>query len=284
MKKIFACVLALFIVASLSMTAFAADFSTGADAELESIADEIVVVVNDLYGEIITDKDIDFSDALKVYVDTNVFELSTNSASEIKNTLEAGNYIYLLPIKTGKGIVVVNIQKGLPLSEHAKEVLTEKEQQEVLENVGKWVISSATLYNSQDTAYNYSATLSKKVGEIPDGTLLVGSLPIFEDVVALIPDSNGLVEKIVPLTNTSYDLGAISNSRNSSEIYDYSTIKAYANSLPEGNPNLAGGGADVQVPEPQAGMIFVVAAVIIVCGGAAMILYKNKKNKSGGSV
>lgn len=45
--------------------------------------------------------------------------------------------------------MVVNFQKGLPLSENAKAILSEEEQQEVLDNAGKWVISSLALYKME---------------------------------------------------------------------------------------------------------------------------------------
>ena len=112
-----------------------------AESELSNISDKIVTAVNDVYSDkniSITAEDINYDSAFKIYVDTNVFKLSTNVAGEIENALENGNYIYLLPIDTVNGTVVVNFQKGLPLSENAKAILSEEEQQEVLDNAGKW--------------------------------------------------------------------------------------------------------------------------------------------------
>lgn len=281
MKKIFACLLALSVLVSLSTSALAADFSQDAEVELCNLTEEIIATVSELYGEEITSNDIDFTNAFKVYVDTNVFDLPTNDASEIEDALESGNYIYLLPISVDKGTIVVNIQKGLPLSDNAKAVLTEEEQQEVLNNVGKWIASSITLYDLGNNSYDYAYVLSRKVNKIPDGTLLVGSLPIFEDVVALVPNSEGDIEKIVPVTNTSYSLGQMSNSRNSSEVYDYSTVKEYAKELPAENTNLAGGIVNENVATSQSGVFFSIA-LLVVCGGVAMLLIKNKKSKSGG--
>lgn len=136
MKKIITCLLTLSMMFMFSATAFASDFSGNAESELSNISDKIVTAVNDVYSDkniSITAEDINYDSAFKIYVDTNVFKLSTNVAGEIENALENGNYIYLLPIDTVNGTVVVNFQKGLPLSENAKAILSEEEQQEVLQ-------------------------------------------------------------------------------------------------------------------------------------------------------
>ena len=134
MKKIITCLLTLSMMFMFSATAFASDFSGNAESELSNISDKIVTAVNDVYSDkniSITAEDINYDSAFKIYVDTSVFKLSTNVAGEIENALENGNYIYLLPIDTVNGTVVVNFQKGLPLSENAKAILSEEEQQEV---------------------------------------------------------------------------------------------------------------------------------------------------------
>jgi hypothetical protein len=236
--------LSLVMTFAFLATAFAADFSDNAESDLKSISNEIVTTVNELYGDennIITAADIDYKKAFKVYVDTDVFKLSTNNASELESTLESGNYIYVLPISTNNGTIVANIQKGLPLNDNARAVLTKEEQQEVLSKVGQWVVSSVAFYNSGDTRYDYSNSLSDKVGDIPDGTMLVGSLPIFHDVVALIPGDDGMVESLVPVTESTYEAEQISKAENSSNVYDYQQVKEYASQLPTENSDLAGG-------------------------------------------
>lgn len=244
MKKIITCLLTLSMMFMFSITAFASDFSGNAESELGNISDKIVTAVNEVYSDksiSITAEDINYGRAFKVYVDTNVFELTTNIASEIENTLENGNYIYLLPIDTVNGTVVVNLQKGLPLSENAKAILSEEEQQEVLDNVGKWVVSSLALYKNGNLNYDYEKTLSSIIDEIPADTILVGGLPIFQDVVALIPNSDGVLEGIVPVTATVYDEDLVTYARSGSMIYDYEQIKEIANGLPEANSDMAGG-------------------------------------------
>ena len=244
MKKIITCLLTLSMMFMFSATAFASDFSGNAESELSNISDKIVTAVNEVYSDkniSITAEDINYDSAFKIYVDTNVFKLSTNVAGEIENALENGNYIYLLPIDTVNGTVVVNFQKGLPLSENAKAILSEEEQQEVLDNAGKWVISSLALYKNGNSNYDYEKKLSSIIDEIPADTILVGGLPIFQDVVALIPNSDGVIEEIVPVTATAYDENLVTYARSNSVIYDYEQVKEIANDLPEANSDMAGG-------------------------------------------
>lgn len=244
MKKIITCLLTLSMMFMFSATAFASDFSGNAESELSNISDKIVTAVNDVYSDkniSITAEDINYDSAFKIYVDTNVFKLSTNVVGEIENALENGNYIYLLPIDTVNGTVVVNFQKGLPLSENAKAILSEEEQQEVLDNAGKWVISSLALYKNGNSNYDYEKKLSSIIDEIPADTILVGGLPIFQDVVALIPNSDGVIEEIVPVTATDYDENLVTYARSNSAIYDYEQVKEIANDLPEANSDMAGG-------------------------------------------
>lgn len=240
MKRALMCLLSIVTVISLATSAYAMGFSGEASSELNDMTDKIIFAVDELFGEHLTEDDIDYESAYKVYVDTNVFELSSNHTSEIEASLENGNYIYILPIQIGHDTIVVNIQKGLPLTEKAKAVLTEEEQQEVLENVDKWVISSVALCEG-DSYVDYLEVISDRLGYIPDGTLLVGSLPIFRDVVALIPDNEGFVESIVPVTRTPYNLGTMDKSRSSTGVFDYSDVKAYANELPAPEPGEYGG-------------------------------------------
>lgn len=280
MKKILTCLLSLSMVFAFSATAFAADSTNNAESELNSISDNIVITVNELYGNnssTITADDINYNKAVKVYVDTNVFELSTNKASEIETTLENGNYIYLLPIEVNNGTVVVNIQKGLPLSDNAITVLTQKEQQEILDNVGKWVVSSTAFYDSGNKNYDYLNTLSNVIGEIPEGTILVGSLPVFHDVVALVPNDEGTIESLIPVTNTVYDESSVKHVRNSDNVYNYEQIKEYANKLPAEDSNMAGNAGMIPTTNYQI-IIISVFALLSVGGILFTFTVKNKKS------
>ena len=279
MKRMFVFLSTLLIVFAFSISAFASDLSSNVENEVMDISDEIVTVVNEIYENRdikVTSEDIDYSKAYKVYVDTNIFRLSTNKADKIKETLETGNYIYLLPIDVSDGTIVVNLQKGLPLSENSKKVLSLEEQQEVLDNVGKWIVSSVYFYENGNLNFDYERKLKSLIGVIPEDTMLVGSLPIFEDVVALIPNEDGIIESIVPLSTLTKEKDLINYStKNNSYIYSYKQIKEIANDLPDADPNIAVEAANIEIDINYIMIAFsVVLALVIV---AYMFYLKKKK-------
>lgn len=278
MKRMFVFLSTLLIVFAFSISAFASDLSSNVENEVMDISDEIVTVVNEIYENRdikVTAEDIDYSKAYKVYVDTNIFRLSTNKADKIKETLETGNYIYLLPIDVSDGTIVVNIQKGLPLSENSKKVLSLEEQQEVLDNVGKWIVSSVYFYENGNLNFDYERKLKSLIGVIPEDTMLVGSLPIFEDVVALIPNENGIIESIVPLSTLTKEKNLINYStKNNSYIYSYKQIKEIANDLPDADPNIAGEAANI---ETDINYIMIAFSVVLTLVIVAYMFYLKKK-------
>lgn len=278
MKRIFVFLSILLIVFVFSNSAFASDLSGNVEIEVMDISDEIVRVVNEIYenkGIKVKAEDIDYSKAYKVYVDTNIFRLSTNKADKIKETLEKGNYIYLLPIDVSDGTIVANLQKGLPLSENSKKVLSLEEQQEVLDNVGKWIVSSVYFYENGNLKFDYERKLKSLIGVIPENTMLVGSLPIFEDVVALIPNEDGIIESIVPLSTLTKEKDLINYStKNNSYIYSYKQIKEIANDLPYADPNIAGEAANI---ETDINYIMIAFSVVLMLVIVAYMFYLKKK-------
>ena len=278
MKRMFVFLSTLLIVFAFSISAFASDLSSNVENEVMDISDEIVTVVNEIYENRdikVTAEDIDYSKAYKVYVDTNIFRLSTNKADKIKETLETENYIYLLPIDVSDGTIVVNLQKGLPLSENSKKVLSLEEQQEVLDNVGKWIVSSVYFYENGNLNFDYERKLKSLIGVIPEGTMLVGSLPIFEDVVALIPNEDGIIESIVPLSTLTKEKDLINYStKNNSYIYSYKQIKEIANDLPDEDPNIAGEAAKI---ETDINYIMIAFSVVLTLVIVAYMFYLKKK-------
>lgn len=280
MKRIFVFLTTLLIVLVFSISAFASDLSSNVENEVMDTSDEIVRVVNEIYenkGIKVTVEDIDYSKAYKVYVDINIFRLSTNKADKIKETLENGNYIYLLPIDVSDGTIVADLQKGLPLSENSKKVLSLEEQQEVLDNVGKWIVSSLYFYENGNLNFDYESKLKSLIGVIPEDTMLVGSLPIFEDVVALIPNEDGIIESIVPLSTLTKEKDLINYStKNNPYIYSYRQIKEIANDLPDADPNIAGEAANI---ETDINYIMIAFSVVLTLVFLAYMFYKKRKNK-----
>lgn len=107
---------------------------------------------------------------------------------------------------------------------------------------------------------------------------MVGGLPIFQDVVALIPNSDGVIEEIVPVTATAYDENLVTYARSNSVIYDYEQVKEIANDLPEANSDMAGGTDVKDVDHSQVTYArFIWGILALSVFGCAFFLFQEEK-------
>lgn len=194
-------------------------------AQLEAQRQKTADTLNDLYaGSLprpVAAEDVDPTEGFVIFVDTNVFALDTDSMDTVRAALERGNFICLLPLRIGNVTLSANFQVGLPLRPDAP--FTGEERREVLENVGKWIASAYALYETD--APDYYAALRARLGEVPDGTLLVGSLPFFRDTAALVPDGEGNVSKIVRLGSWLESEDLLRDAAISESVYDYAKVR-----------------------------------------------------------
>lgn len=113
---------------------------TEPDNDLSVLTEEIVTACNDLFSDKlsreITENDVDFNNAFKIYVGTNLFKTDVDDIGEIPTSFRGDDYIYELPIYLDGNTLIVNIAKGQSLNENAE--FTDEERQEILDNVGKW--------------------------------------------------------------------------------------------------------------------------------------------------
>lgn len=236
MKKLLSLLICLVLCCSFSISALAA---TDSEDSLEELSTEIVTMANNLYGEnlnrAVVETDIDFELAQKIFTDTNIFELDTTSYTEISEILNNGTYIYELPIYVGNDTIIVNIQKGLPLNPDAD--LTTEERAEVLNNVGKWIVSAMFYY--KDTTIDYGAQIASAIDEAATNVLLVGSLPYFKTAVAITANEQGEIDTLIPLSSP-FGTNINTFSANKSSVYEYSEIRDYVNHLPADEENLTG--------------------------------------------
>ncbi|MCL2815625.1 MAG: hypothetical protein FWD23_13575, partial [Oscillospiraceae bacterium] len=125
-------------------------------SEFENLKDDIVWRVNiiyerqnendkTLYGvKPITEDNIDFAKSYKTYLD---FWTGIESAESLKAHLEKCGYYWSVPVTTGKAYYIVNIEKGLPLSDERK-----------------WIIGSIGYFFDELTPYEYLQKYSDDSG------------------------------------------------------------------------------------------------------------------------
>jgi hypothetical protein len=273
MKKLLILLISILMIASLSVPAFAVS------DDLSDLTDVIISTVNDLLDDslsrAVTTSDLDYDKAFKIYIGVDVFKLDTNNIHEIEAALSGGKYIYEVPLYIDGGTVIVNLSKGLPLKEDTN--LPEEAQQKILANVGKWQVTGV---KHSPRTIDYFNDVSQEVGEVPDGTILVGSLPYFRYAVALLPDESGEVQGLVPLSRIPSEEEISAFRINSDQkVYDYSQIKAYVNQLPTPNPDEAGGYGSQDVSSPDGisvSYMLVIGVLAAAVVGIAVIVYRKK--------
>ncbi len=275
MKKISVFLISALLLLSMVTTAFAT--SNGDD--LSELTDEIITITNDLFSNElsreITVDDINYNDAFKIYVGTNIFETNITSVDEIPAVFGDDGYIYELPIYVGDDTIIINIAKGQPLNENVE--MTESETKNILDSVGNWQATAIKHYNNE--IVDYSNELQAKTGAITENSVLVGGLPHFVYAVALLPDEQGNIENLVPLS----DVPGVENIRSFSTIsenaYDYNEIKEYINELPPIPEGQAGayGFLDTSSSENTNDTYIVLIGTTILLFGVGTTIIINKK-------
>lgn len=282
MKKIYAILIAISVVLGMANPTNAA---ANVNDDLSGLVKEIMDTSNDLYQDKlsreVTEADIDFGSAYKIYVGTNIFKADIESVEEIPEAFGDTGYIYELPIYIDSSTLIVNIAKGEPLNESAE--FTEEERENILNNVGKWQVTAIKYYENE--IINYASELEGIIGYIEEDAVLVGGLPRFRYAVALLPNDSGLIDGLVPLSDVP-GLENINSLRSDSDnIYNYNEVKEYINQLPEPADDEAGAyGFLDNIPVQTSYNYFPIifgAIILVVVGSVVAIRYRNK-NVAGG--
>ena len=284
MKKI---IIFLFSICLLLITPIIVFAENKKEDDLTVLADEIIRTTNDLYKDKlpreVTENDLDFENVFKIYIGVNIFSKDIDLIKDIPKIFGADGYIYELPIYLDNNTVIVNISKGQPLNENVE--FTGEERSNILKGEGKWQVTAIKYYENKTV--DYRTELKKRLGTVPEDTVLVGELPYFRYAVALIPNTDGRIEGIVPLSDVPgvekiKDLRVKANKMETDDMYDYQNIKEYINELPKILGDEAGPYGFLDVAKPNLSknnnsvVLFLFVGVIFVCG-IAIFLYKNKK-------
>jgi hypothetical protein len=216
-----------------------------------------------------TADNIDYSKAFKVYVDKNIFEISTNNFDEIIEVLEnTGNFIYEVPVVVDGHYFIANIQRYIPLSNESREILSDTE---IAEHESKasnnWVVSAISIYETESEYLTYIERMtadSELTGN--EKSLLIGGLPGFREAVVITSGENGNLDKIIPAFPDMVEWERLGLSELSNETaLDYETFKVAAN-------NMSG--------IPAALLPIVIILIVVMFAGCIFIILRRKKIKS----
>lgn len=253
-KTLVYCIMVTVIFLTCSASAFAAEINNQtklpSDMDTKKLTGEIVDMMNNgtFSKEIprqIDSKDVDFSKAFKIYIDTDIFALKTNNFNEVQATLEKGTYIFYVPIYFENGdVYLFDICRPNPLPSNANELMTPEMIKEYQSTVGKWSVIGMEQYLAKENPFpDYYASLKSVIDKSGTLPLLVGSLPYFRLVVAVFPDKEGNIDELYPYTPAAVDWERLGlDQKKVGEGYDYNTVKEAINANPPRNDGLNGGG------------------------------------------
>ncbi len=284
MKKYLGLLLALVVFWGLPVFTSAAEEPQIANSNLISSSDydEIILLEDRVQGVIesaIYENNfeysgpvtIDFSNAFKIYVDTNIFKLQNNKDT-VLNALENGTYIWIYPFSVGEHTINVNISKGLPLDPEVAPYLTEEQQQEVIDNTGKWFVSGYSIKNN-NMDYIQQTKEIKLAENDTDDFVFVGGLPGFRQPVAVSFDETEMVS-VIPLSSPVN----IQTKSNSSKILDYEAAAQLSAQYEANSSNKAGGYMGESSSGHSLQFLYWLIPTIIVAGAVACFLLIRRKH------
>lgn len=202
-------------------------------AEIETLCkkDAFMETVEMVLGEqgITFDDNIslDWSDLIIVYSEEELFSLNTTDKSAITAELESGDYCYVTSAFYDDIEIEITFSKGREAKEGIEEVLTTEQYQNVVENVGKWFVSSVGIINDDEVSI-YGSLKSTDLTKY-DEMLIVSSVEGLYYPIVL-----GFEDDVVRDIITIYDekayplLDNLKNNSADANIYTFSQIKSAA--------------------------------------------------------
>ena len=289
MKKIIVSLIILCLITINCIPAYA-NTIVGADTieELRQNEELILESANQILSNQIVSpikgEDIDYSKAIKVYVDVDILEDSELNAEKMRAYAEKAEYIYYLPIYLGEESICLTISKGKEVSEQAKAVLESKDIERLQSLVGKWYVPEVEIFSGHlDYINDIKSTLENS--NINDSKVyflggISGNLPL---VAVLCSENSNAQFKIIDGFDSNGSSITEAGDGNIAEedniLYSYNKIKAIAS---EGNLKSEQTGAIGQTDQTNSKkllLVFFVSVIVILGLSTATICIFKKRAK-----
>lgn len=241
-------------------------------------------------GTVLSNDAVAYEKAVKVYVDTNIFQQEQLTAENVEAILESAIYLWEVPVELpAGGYVICTVSRKPPIDEESQReflisgTYTQEELNESLEEVGEWVLPT---YGYDETGREYIGHLEKAAGESynandSDMMYLLGGTPNMRLPFGLWKKGDSY--QIVTM-NTAGSMAQTDDARSSEpieeyEVYDFEQVRSVIAQLPpESGEGYGGGGLTVG----NSGDIWVSAtlgggAVLIVVLVIAAVLARRRK-------
>lgn len=257
-------------------------------AELSSLEPELVDTVNQVlstqYGNTapqISRQDINWDDAYKIYIDANIYTSCENSTNQILAFLEEQTYIWEIPISKGGIDLAVDLSVGLPLTEEAKQVLTEEQQQEVQDRTGKWGIDCVEVDRTIPSYKKQFQTLLEQNQITQNSTcVFLGGFSSMRSVTGVCLNDQ-TVEKIFPIEEPRLMGTVNTRARNSNAVqiqqnegYSFEQVAQTLDTLTPLPPNTDGLGATTEQPFDLIAIVLLSVCIVALAG---VIVFAKKR-------
>ena len=193
-----------------------------------------------------TNLQIDYSRAVKIYIDTNIFEQEELTAENLQDTLDNAVYIWEVPVKVSEDrYVIVTVSRALPIDEELQQELledgtyTQEELEMELEKVGSWTIPTA---GYDETKSDYIGKLDSVLGETLnkedlDMIYLLGGTPKMRQPFGVVCREGKYQIVTLDVVTGENDISAFSSEEsqelNENSIYSFEQVKEVIESMPE---------------------------------------------------
>lgn len=214
--------------------------------EISRMEDEIYRWAQGAVEDENTNLQIDYSRAVKIYIDTNIFEQEELTAENLQDTLDNAVYIWEVPVKVSEDrYVIVTVSRALPIDEELQQELledgtyTQEELEMELEKVGSWTIPTA---GYDETKSDYIGKLDSVLGETLnkedlDMIYLLGGTPKMRQPFGVVCREGKYQIVTLDVVTGENDISAFSSEEsqelNENSIYSFEQVKEVIESMPE---------------------------------------------------
>ncbi len=221
--------------------------------EVKKLEEEMLRGLKNMYDGMEMPSDfpesMDFSMAVKVYVDTGIQNYETDQEKEIIKNFGQSEYVWVIPMVISGENVTVTVAKGQPLNEERASVLTSEEKDEIRDQEGKWTISEWAVGVGDPLLSQVQD--KKDLLKDCDRAVLVGGVPGLHEP-AVLGFKEGKAALWMPLGFSYPMLEDLPKSRGvSNGLYQYSdVIEASQEYVRYINSGSGGGGSIVEKEPP----------------------------------
>lgn len=120
-------------------------------AVAEATTEEIMSYVHDYdsmyeWASELDAEDISWENSVKVYIETDVWTEDNMTNDKLQTIVGESEYVWVVPIYSENETMLATLAIGKPITNEAKAILSEEEIQELETHVGKWTVSSLSVY------------------------------------------------------------------------------------------------------------------------------------------